>query len=81
MVVIDGAAQAHINTSKHSKKFNRFCESELREKCKRIAVPVDRLDLVLNVYHEDSLKAETWEKKRECCSCFCEIYDSDLHLY
>ena len=26
-------------------------------------MPVDRLDLVLNVYHQDSLKAETWENR------------------
>ena len=58
MIVIDGAALVHLNPPKHSKTFGEYCESELGEKLNRVAVPVNQLDLVFNVYCEDSLNTE-----------------------
>ena len=54
IIIIDGAPLVHINPSKHNMAFAEYCESELEEKPKRVAVPVNRWDLVFHVYHEDS---------------------------
>ena len=61
MIVIDGAALVHMNPPKYSKTFGEYCESELGEKLRRVAVPVNQLDLVFYVYREDSLNGEAWE--------------------
>ena len=60
-IVIDGPALVHMNPSKHSKTFREYCTSELGEKMKRIAAPVNQLDLVSDVCRENGLKAETRE--------------------
>ena len=46
-IVIDGPALVHMNPSKHSKTFREYCASELGEKMKRIAAPVNQLDLLI----------------------------------
>ena len=58
VIVIDEAALVHMNPPKHSKTFGEYCESELGEKLKRVAVPVNQINLVFDVYREDSLMAE-----------------------
>lgn len=57
MIVIDGAALVHMNPPKHNQTFGEYCKCELGEKLKRVAVPLNLLDLVLDIYCEDSLKA------------------------
>ena len=59
MIVIDGTALVHMSPPKRSKIFGEYCVSKLGEKLKKVAVPVNQLDLVFDVYHEGSLKAET----------------------
>ena len=76
MIVNDDAALVHINVLKHSKAFGEYCESELGEKLKRVAVPVNQLDLVFDVYPEDSLKAETQEVRENAV----RVYMKDLIL-
>ena len=61
MIVIDRATLVHMYSPKHSKTFGEYCESELGEKLKRVAVPVNQLDLDFDVYRENSLKVETRE--------------------
>ena len=61
VIVIDEAALVHMNPPKHSKTFGEYCESELGEKLKRVAVPVNQINLVFDVYREDSLMAEMQE--------------------
>ena len=56
MIVIDGVALVHMNPPKHNQTFGEYCKSELGEKLKRVAVPLNLLDLVLDMYCEDSLK-------------------------
>ena len=56
MIVIDGVALVHMNFPKHNQTFGEYCKSELGEKLKRVAVPLNLLDLVLDMYCEDSLK-------------------------
>ena len=56
MIVIDGVALVHMNFPKHNQTFGKYCKSELGEKLKRVAVPFNLLDLVLDMYCEDSLK-------------------------
>ena len=51
MIVINGVAPST----------HEYCEIELGEKLKKVAVPVSQLYLVFDVYREDSLKAETRE--------------------
>ena len=41
---------------KHGKTFGEYCESELGL---RVVVPVNQLDLVFDLYRQDSLNAET----------------------
>ena len=41
IIIIDGAL-VHINPSKHNMAVAEYCESELGEKLKRVAVSVNR---------------------------------------
>ena len=59
MIAIDGAAFVHMNPPRHSKTFQDYCGLEIVDKIKKAGNGVERLDLVFNVYCEDSLKAET----------------------
>ena len=61
MIVIYGAALVYLNPPKHSRTFGEYRESELGEHLERLAVPVNQLNLVFDVYSEDSSKAETQE--------------------
>lgn len=58
IIAIDGAALVNRNPPKHSKTFGEYWESGLEKKLIRVAVTVNQLDLVFDVYREDSLKAE-----------------------
>lgn len=57
MIVLDRAALVHMSPPKHNQIFGEYCKSELGEKLKRVAVPLNLLDLVLDMYCEGSLKA------------------------
>lgn len=46
-----------MNPSKDRKTFDESYESELGEKLKIVVVPLNQLELVIDVYREDSLKA------------------------
>ena len=61
MIVIYGVVLVYLNPPKHSRTFGEYRESELGEQLERLAVPVSQLNLVFDVYSEDSLKAETQE--------------------
>ena len=61
MIVIYGVALVYLNPPKHSRTFGEYRESELGEHLERLAVPVNQLNLVFDVYSEDSSKAETQE--------------------
>ena len=57
MELIDSTGLVHMNPSKHRKTFDESSESELGEKLKIVVVPVNQLELFMDVYREDSLKA------------------------
>ena len=57
MVLIDSTGLVYRNPSKDRKTFDESYESELGEKLKIVAVPLNQLELVIDVYREDSLKA------------------------
>ena len=56
MIVIDGAALVHMNPPKHNQTFGEYCKSELGEKLKRVAVPLNLLDLVLDIYWDGKVE-------------------------
>ena len=72
VIVTDSAALVHMNPPKHSKTIGEYCESELGEKLKRVALSVNQLDLVFDVYREDSLTFETREGRWNTVCVFCE---------
>ena len=72
VIVTDSAALVHMNPPKHSKTIGEYCESELGEKLKRVALSVNQLDLVFDMYREDSLTFETREVRWNTVCVFCE---------
>ena len=60
MAFINGAALVNITLLNKNKTFGEYCESNLGKKLKKAVVDVNQLDLVFDVYCEDSLKTETW---------------------
>ena len=62
MIAIDGAAFVHMNPPRQSKTLQDYCGLEIVDKIKKAVNGVERLDLVFDVYREDSSKAET----RDC---------------
>ena len=57
MVLIDSTRLVYMNPSKDRKTFDESYERELGEKLKIVVVPLNQLELVIDVYREDSLKA------------------------
>lgn len=49
MELIDSTGLVHMNPSKHRKTFDESSESELGEKLKIVVVPVNQLELVMDV--------------------------------
>ena len=63
MKVIDGAAFVNMNGPKSSTTYGEYCEDELLSKLKLISQNTKRLDLVFDVYSENSLKSQTRENR------------------
>ena len=59
---VDGAAFVNMNSPRESSSFKDYCE-ELKKKVKKIGDNVERVDMVFDVYRENSLKSHT----RESC--------------
>ena len=60
-IIVDGPALAQMNTPKVSSTFGEYCEEEIGRKIKSLAEPVTLVDVVFDVYRENSHKRETQE--------------------
>ena len=58
MKVIDGAAFVNMNRPKSSTTYGKYCEDELLSKLKFTSQNTKRLDLVFDVYTENSQTRE-----------------------
>lgn len=65
MKVIDGAAFVNMNRPKLAKTYGSYCKDELIQKLKYISHNIERLDVVFDVYRENSLKSQTRENRGE----------------
>ena len=65
MKVVDGAAFVNMNPPKLSSTYGDYCEMELFRKIKHASQHVERLDLVFDIYKENSLETQTREKRGE----------------
>ena len=63
MKVIHRAAFVNMNRPKSSTTYGKYCEDELLSKLKFTSQNAKRLDLVLDVCNENSLKSQTREKR------------------
>ena len=63
MKVIDGAAFVDMNRPKSSTTYGKYCEDELLSKLKFTSQNTKRLDLVFDVYNENSLISQTRENR------------------
>ena len=63
MKVIDGAAFVNMNRPKSSTTYGKYCEDELLSKLKFTSQNTKKLDLVFDVYNENSLKSQTRENR------------------
>ena len=63
MKVIDGAAFINMNGPKSLTTYGKYCEDELLSKLKFTSQNTKRLDLVFDVYNENSLKSKTRENR------------------
>ena len=61
--VIDGVAFVNMNRPKLSTTYWKYCEDELLSKLKFTFQNTKRLDLVFDVYNENSLKSQTRENR------------------
>ena len=57
--MIDGAAFVHMNPPKLSTNYGDYCEHELGWKVKSLAKSVKRIDVVFDIYKQQSRKKET----------------------
>ena len=63
--ITDGAALVQTNNTRTSKTFGEYCGIEIREKVKRIANTVERVDIVFHVYRKASRTRETRKGRGE----------------
>lgn len=61
--VIDGAAFVHMNPPKLSTNYGDYCEHELGWKVKSLAKSVKRIDVVFDIYKQQSRKKETRQER------------------
>ena len=59
---VDGAAFVNMNSPRESSSFKDYCE-ELKKKVKKIGDNVERVDMIFDVYRENSLKSHTRESR------------------
>ena len=62
-IIVDGPALVQMNTPKVSSTFGEYCEEEIGRKIKSLAESVARVDVVFDIYRENSRKREI----REVC--------------
>ena len=63
MKVVDEAAFVNMNRPKSSTTYGKYCEDELLSKLKFTSQNTKKLDLVFDVYNENSLKSQTRENR------------------
>ena len=63
MKVVDGAAFVNMNPPRISTTYGDYCDKELKDRIRLMARDVKRLDLVFDIYKEDSLKSQTRENR------------------
>ena len=63
MLAIDGAAFVHMNPPRQSKTFKDYCEVEIANRVKKVVPRLDRVDLIFDVYRDDSVKSETRDRR------------------
>ena len=61
--MIDGAAFVHMNPPKLSTNYGDYCEHELGWKVKSLAKSVKRIDVVFDIYKQQSRKKETRQER------------------
>jgi hypothetical protein len=65
MKVIDGAAFVHMHPPRSSSTYGNYCDEELFRKIKYAFQHTERLDIIFDVYRENSLKCQTRENRVE----------------
>ena len=63
MKVLDGAAFVNMNPPRASNNYGEYCHQELFQKIRSAPKDTQRIDLVFNVYYENSLKIQTGENR------------------
>ena len=65
MKVIDGAAFVNMNPPRSSSPYGNYCEEELFRRIRYASQHTERLDIIFDVYQENSLKSQTRENRGE----------------